>query len=103
MYHLVRGEADDAAREPSAGVARRLARLPLRPGLGVIARAEVVLELVDHARAADDRVGARERNLRVLDLKRAPVLRVVPSFKATSGWSSKASEAELKGVAVCRD
>ena len=26
------------------------------------------------------------------------VLRVVPSFKATSGWSSKASEAELKGV-----
>ena len=103
MYHLVRGEADDAAREPRAGVARRLARLPLRPGLGVIARAEVVLELVDHARAADDRVGARERNLRVLDLKRAPVLRVVPSFKATSGWSSKASEAELKGIAVCRD
>eukprot|EP00982_Pelagococcus_subviridis_P017757 31563-Pelagococcus_subviridis.AAC.2 len=30
-------------------------------------------------------------------------LRAVPSFKATSGWSSKASEAELKGVAVCRD
>jgi hypothetical protein len=26
-----------------------------------------------------------------------------PSFKATSGWSRKASEAELKGVEVCRD
>ena len=26
-----------------------------------------------------------------------------PSFKATSGWSSKASEAELKGAEMCRD
>jgi hypothetical protein len=25
------------------------------------------------------------------------------SFEATSGWSRKASEAELKGIAVCRD
>jgi hypothetical protein len=29
-------------------------------------------------------------------------LRVV-LYERTSGWSSKASEAELKGVEVCRD
>jgi len=29
-------------------------------------------------------------------------LRAVP-YERTSGWSSKASEAELKGVEVCRD
>ena len=35
--------------------------------------------------------------------RRDELTRAVPSFKATSGWSSKASEAELKGIEVCRD
>ena len=48
---------------------------------------------VHHADHVAHRDGAEQRRSN---------LRAVP-YEATSGWSSKASEAELKGVAVCRD
>ena len=70
---LLGGEADDAAGEAGARVAGGLGGLALGANLGGVALAEVILELVDDARAADDGVGAGEGDLRVLDGELAPV------------------------------
>ena len=67
------GERDDAARETRARVAGGLGGLALGANLGGVALAEVVLELVDDARAADDGVDAGEGDLDVLDLEGAAV------------------------------
>ena len=67
--HLREGEADDAAREPGARVAGGARGLALSADLGVVALAEVVLELVDDDGAADDGVGA-DRSRDVRDLRR---------------------------------
>ena len=48
-------------------VAGGLAGLALRAGLRVVALAHVVLQLVHDHSAADNRVGARERDLRGRD------------------------------------
>ena len=63
MNNLGGGERDDAAGEACARVAGGLGGLALGANLGGVALAEVILELVDDARAADDGVGSVEGDL----------------------------------------
>eukprot|EP00982_Pelagococcus_subviridis_P016696 31494-Pelagococcus_subviridis.AAC.13 len=75
--------AADAHLLPDRRALLHADRVPVAPGR--------VVRMPEVPRPAHAFAGAAQR-----------ALRVVP-YKATSGWSSKASEAESKGVAVCRD
>ena len=58
-------QSTNSACETSASVACSLGRLALRTDFGRVTLTEIILELVDDERAADDGVGAGQRDLRI--------------------------------------
>ena len=90
----------------SSGLSVALLRVASRDEL-VRERSEIAAALGEEPEAADLPAAVHAMQRVHASLHAAAVhgepLRVEGPYEATSGWSSKASEAELKGIAVCRD